>query len=58
MILEAITLSVIGITYVTGDNQRKQKMRKIASELSDVAKSTAHDTVDFAKSTIEKIKAK
>lgn len=57
MVLEAITLGVIGVTYVTGDAQRKQKMRKIGSDLVDVAKTTAQDTVAFTKNTIEKVKA-
>lgn len=56
MALEAITLGVIGVTYATGDDQRKQKMRKIGSDLVDVAKNTAKDTVDFTKDVIEKIK--
>ena len=38
MVLEAITLVVIGAAYVTGDADRKQKMRKIGSEFVDVAK--------------------
>lgn len=57
MVLEAITLGVIGVTYATGDDQRKQKMRKIGSDLVDVAKDTAKDTVDFTRDIIEKIKA-
>ena len=58
MVLEAITLGVIGLAYVTGDAERKQKMRKIGSDFVDVAKTTASDTVDFTKRTIQKIKAK
>ena len=58
MVLEAITLGVIGAAYVTGDADRKQKMRKIGSEFVDVAKTTASDTVDFTKKTIQKIKAR
>ena len=58
MVLEAITLGVIGAAYVTGDADRKQKMRKIGSEFVDVAKTTASDTVAFTKKTIQKIKAK
>ncbi|MDY5683597.1 MAG: hypothetical protein SPG48_08570 [Treponema sp.] len=58
MVLEAITLVVIGAAYVTGDADRKQKMRKICSEFVDVAKTTASDTVAFTKKTIQKIKAK
>ena len=58
MVLETITLGVIGVTYVTGDAERKQKMRKIGSEIVDVAKTTASDTVDFTKKTIQKIKAR
>ncbi len=57
MVLEAITLGVIGAAYVTGDAERKQKMRKIGSEFVDVAKTTASDTVAFTKKTIQKIKA-
>ena len=45
MVLEAITLGVIGAAYVTGDAERKQKMRKIGSDFVDVAKTTAADTV-------------
>ena len=37
MVLEAITLGVIGVAYITGDDDRKQKMRKIGSEFVDVA---------------------
>lgn len=58
MVLEAITLVVIGAAYVTGDADRKQKMRKIGSEFVDVAKTTASDTVAFTKKTIQKIKVK
>lgn len=57
MVLEAITLGVIGAAYVTGDAERKQKMSKIGSEFVDVAKTTASDTVAFTKKTIQKIKA-
>ena len=58
MVLEAITLVVIGAAYVTGDADRKQKMRKIGSEFVDVAKTTASDTVASTKKTIQNIKAK
>ena len=58
MVLEAITLGVIGVAYITGDDDRKQKMRKIGSEFVDVAKTTASDTVAFAKKSIQKIKDK
>ena len=58
MVLEAITLGVIGAAYVTGDTDRKQKMRKIGSEFVDVAKTTASDTVAFTKKTIQKIMCK
>lgn len=58
MILEVVTLGVIGAAYVTDDADRKQKMRKIGSEFVDVAKTTAADTVAFSKKTIQKIKAK
>ena len=58
MVLEAITLGVIGAAYVTGNADRKQKMRKIGSEFVYVAKATASDTVAFTKKTIQKIKAK
>ena len=56
MVLEVITLGVIGAAYVTGDAERKQKMRKIGSDFVDVAKSTAIDAVAFTKKTIQKIK--
>lgn len=58
MVLEVITLGVIGTAYVTGDSERKQKMRKIGSDVVDVAKTTAADTVSFTKKTIQKIQAK
>lgn len=58
MVLEAITLGVIGTAYVTGDADRKQKMRKIGSEFVDVAKTTAADTVAFSKKNNSENKGK
>lgn len=58
MILEAITLGVIGVTYVTGDAQRKQKMRKVGSDIVEITKAATRDAVAFAKDTIEEVKAK
>lgn len=58
MVLEAITLGVIGITYATGNDSRKQKMRKIGKEIAEVAKETASDTTSKAKDLFEKIKSK
>ena len=58
MILEVVTLGVIGAAYVTGDSNRKQEIRKIGFEFIEVARATASDTVAFTKKTIQKIKAK
>lgn len=39
MIAEVITLGVIGVvSYVTGDDRRKIKMRNIGADIVDVAK--------------------
>lgn len=58
MILEAITLGVIGVTYVTGDAHRKQKMRKVGSDIVEITKAATRDAVAFTKDTIEEVKAK
>ncbi len=58
MVLEAITLGIIGITYATGDDGRKSKMRKIGKEIVEVAKDTVSDTTSKAKDLFEKIKMK
>lgn len=59
MITEVITLGVIGVaSYVTGDNSRKSKMRKIGSEIVDVAKDVATSTVQGTKDLVSKIKSK
>lgn len=40
MLLEMITIGAIGVTYLTGDKNRKEKMRKIGSSIVDVTGKT------------------
>ena len=56
MVLETITIGVIGLTYATGDEDRKAKMRKIGSEIVDVAGETLKDVIDIGKSLTEKVR--
>lgn len=48
-----IALCVIG-AYVLGDDKRKQKMRKLGSDITDVAMEVGIDTVNQAKHIIGK----
>lgn len=56
MVLETITIGVIGLTYVTGDDNRKAKMRKIGSEIVEVAGDTLKDVIDLGKTVTEKVR--
>lgn len=56
MVLETITIGFIGLTYVTGDEDRKAKVRKIGSEIVDVAGETLKDVIDIGKSLTEKVR--
>ena len=53
-----IALGVIGVTYVTGDSQRKQKMKNIGSQIVEVTKEATVSAVKTTKTMIQKIKAK
>ena len=53
-----IALGVIGVTYVTGDSQRKQKMRNIGSQIVEVTKEATVSAVKTTKNMIQKMKAK
>ncbi len=56
MVLGIITVGAIGITYLTGDRKRKDKMKKIGFGIVDVTKDVAGDIVDFTKNIMSKIK--
>ena len=56
MVLETITIGFIGLTYVTGDEDHKAKVRKIGSEIVDVAGETLKDVIDIGKSLTEKVR--
>lgn len=53
-----IALGVIGVTYVTGDSQRKQKMRNIGSQIVEVTKEATVSVAKTTKNMIQKMKAK
>ncbi len=53
-----IALGVIGVTYVTGDSQRKQKMRNIGSQIVEVTKEATVSAVKTTKTFVQKMKAK
>ena len=53
-----IALGVIGVTYVTGDSERKQKMKNIGSQIVEVTKEATVSAVKTTKTMIQKIKAK
>ena len=53
-----IALGVIGVTYVTGDSQRKQKMKNIGSQIVEVTKEATVSAVKTTKTLIQKNKAK
>ena len=53
-----IALGVIGVTYVTGDSQRKQKMKNIGSQIVEVTKEATVSAVKTTKTLVQKIKAK
>lgn len=58
MVLEIITLSAIGVTYLTGDKNRKEKMRKIGSGIVDVTKEVAVEIAGKTKKLVKNIKEK
>ena len=49
---------VIGVTYVTGDSERKQKMKNIGSQIVEVTKEATVSAVKTTKTLVQKIKAK
>ena len=53
-----IALGVIGVTYVTGDSQRKQKMRNIGSQIVEVTKEATVSAAKTTKNMIQKMTAK
>lgn len=58
MILELIILGVIGVIYVTGDSERKAKMRTIGKGIIDVTKEVVIDVCKITKSFMNKLKTK
>lgn len=56
MVLGAITIGAIGVTYFTGNAVRKQKMGQIGSQTADVAKDVACDVFNQLKRLVYKIK--
>ena len=58
MILELITLGVIGVIYVTGDSERKAKMRTIGKGIVDITKEVVIDVCKITKSFMTKLKTK
>lgn len=58
MVLEIITLSAIGVTYLTGDKNRKEKMRKIGAGILDVTKEVAVEVAGKTKELVKKMKEK
>ena len=56
--LEIITLSAIGVTYLTGDKNRKEKMRKIGAGILDVTKEVAVEVAGKTKELVKKMKEK
>lgn len=53
-----IALGVIGVTYVTGDSQRKQKMRNIGLQIVEVTKEATVSAAKTTKTFVQKMKAK
>lgn len=58
MILELIILGVICVIYVTGDSERKAKMRTIGKGIIDVTKEVVIDVCKITKSFMTKLKKK
>lgn len=58
MVLEIITLGAIGVIYLTGDKERKDKLKKIGSGVVDVTKDVTRDVAEKTKTLIKKYKAK
>ena len=58
MILELIILGVICVIYVTGDSERKAKMRTIGKGIVDVIKEVVIDVCKITKSFMTKLKTK
>ena len=58
MVLGIITIGAIGVTYLTGDKKRKEKMRKIGSGIVDVTKEVAVEIAGKTKKLVKNIKEK
>ncbi len=58
MIFSLITLGVVGTVYLTGDAEKKLRMREVGSEIAGITKDTALDIAAFTKSSVSKIRAK
>ena len=58
MILEIITIGAIGLTYFSSNEERKEKMHKIGSEIVDVTKEVAIEVAGKTKELAKKIKEK
>lgn len=56
MAVVIIVFGLIGVTYLTGNALRKQKMRKIGSQIFEVIKETIGDFIILIKNLFYKIK--
>ena len=58
MVLEIVTLGVIGATYISGDKERKEKMKTIGHDIVDVTKETVFTCGRGINAMCNKIKEK
>lgn len=58
MVLLIIVMVVVFVAYVKGNARRKEKIRRIGTDVVDITKETISETVGYAKSKIEIIKNK
>lgn len=58
MFLLIIVIVIVFIAYVKGNARRKEKIRRIGTDVVDITKETISETVDYAKSKIENMKDK
>jgi hypothetical protein len=58
MVLEMIAIGVIGAVYVTGNKDRKEKMRNIGFGIVDVTKDVVIGATIKTKELVKKIKEK
>lgn len=57
MIVEII-VGIVGLSYVTGDYKRKEKIRKIGRDIVGLSIDVAKDSVSAIKYSVESIKQK